>query len=200
MTIYYKIGNDYCDETCQMWAEGMGAGAFVVDAVAAGLNIIGVMVVDASFLVNPTAGGAALLAWKTASLGINVLGTMGTVGWTLQGLLLGANGASGEITFSTEAPILIDNVSASVKLSQDTIASGVLDLLGWAAPEPHSAAGVSSAGVAYDLIRNPTPSILSYDPIMPSWFDFAASFSSDSSSGYAANASFGPFYFGGSVP
>ena len=177
LTIYFGLGKDSCDETCQMWAEGMGIGAFAVDSVAAGLNGLMAAGMDMALFVYPPAAGVIALAWKMASPGINALGTVGTFGWAAQGLLLGTNGASGKIKFSVAAPMLISGMGASVKLSQDTMASGALDALGWFAPEPNSAAGVSVAGVAYDLLRNPAPSFFNYDPPLPSWFDFSASVS-----------------------
>ena len=63
---------------------------------------------------------------------------------------------------------MLDSIEIHGTSSKDTFASATLDMLGWASPEPISATSVSSAGVAYDIGRNPAPMLHPYEPIIAS--------------------------------
>lgn len=179
LSMYFNLGNDYCNESCQMWAEAMSIGATAVDTFAVGANIAMALVVDIAVVINPAVAAGLYVDWKIASVLFNSLATMGTVGWAAQGVLTGTNGVSGEITFSTDSPILIDSISTSGRLSQDTLVSGILDMAGWKAPEPNTPALFSITGILYDFARNPAPSFLPYNPVIPSLYNPSFNYSHD---------------------
>jgi hypothetical protein len=179
LTVYFNLGNDYCNESCQMWAEAMSIGATAVDTFAAGANIATALAIDIAVVINPAVAAGLYVDWRIASVFFNSLATVGTVGWALQGLLTGTNGASGEITFNTDSPIFIDSINTSGRLSQDTLGSGILDMAGWAAPGPNTSAAVGTTGVLYDLARNPAPSFFSYNPLISSLYNPSFNYSHD---------------------
>ena len=88
------------------------------------------------------------------------MASVGTAGWALQGVIVGANNASAEVEFSRDAPSLIDSISFSGRLSQDTMASFAFDVGSIVSPYPNLAAGISTMGALYDGLRNPAPSYI----------------------------------------
>jgi hypothetical protein len=187
---------DICNYgNCKSAATAAGLAATALDSFAFGMNLTFMGIVDASAAIGfPMGLGAALAAYKLASPIPNMIGTMGGLMWGVQGVLLGTNYVAAGVTLNTTHG-LINEAHISGAVSQDTIVAGVLDGSSWALPEPNSAAVVSGAGVAYDVLRNPlSPSLSSAPPIIPTIFNpnFAVSYDFTSNSGSISTSIFSP--------
>jgi hypothetical protein len=184
-----NLKNDKCnDDYCQVMATGLGISATAVDATA--------------FILNLGFAGAAIIGgegyfvvaglYQIAGPMINAYGAVGSGLWAAQGYMLGQNSIDVNITFNANNQLKQLRVSGSV--GQDTIISTSLDGLGLYNKEPIMGAGISGAGLAYDIFRNPlAPYASSAPPIIPTYVQPHGSFTINfSNSSLTANGSLFP--------
>ena len=181
ITIYTNIGNKGgCSSSCQLLASGMGFGAAMVDIFTFGANAFLALAIYGTAFVDPVLSVALMADYKLMlSPLINIVSTVSTFAWATQGVLTGDNVISATATLNTSSQVSLERIDFSTRISQDTIASGMLDGLGWGAPEPISATGVGIASVTYDIYRNPAPLFFPYEPLIPAFANITINTSVD---------------------
>jgi hypothetical protein len=139
-----------------------------LDTFALGMNLSWAAIVYGAAIFVPQAALPLDGAYLTVSWIPNIVGTAGGALWFAQGVFLGDTHTQAGLTFNTDAQFSLEEVHFSASLAQDAYAAAILDSLGWMAPEPLSASGVSAAGVFYDFARNPlSPALSSTPPKIP---------------------------------
>lgn len=189
LSIHCQVGTHTCDATCQAWVTGLGIGGTALDTFALGMNLTWAVIVYGSVIFAPEATLPLEAAYKLVSPIPNFIGTAGGALWAAQGVVLGETQVQAGLTLNIGSQTSLEEVHYSTFVSQDTYVAAVLDSLGWMAPEPLSASGVSLFGVSYDIMRNPlSPSLSSASPIIPTIinpnFSFSYNFTGQSGTYY----------------
>lgn len=154
--LHIELGNPSCDSACEQMLEGLFVAAAMYDSIALGVNFTLAVGADLALaLGGPLAYGEALIIYQGLSVVPNLIGSAGGAIWIASGLL------SGE----THIEMTVNNGMASVSgsVAQDTIATIIVDGLGWSpvARDPNVATTINAVGVGYDIARNP------FAPMLP---------------------------------
>ena len=170
--LHIELGNPSCDSACEQILEGLFIAGTLFDSIATGVNFGLAIGADLAFAFGgPLAYAEALIIYQGLSIVPNLIGSAGGAIWIASGLLSGDTRV--EITLNDSI------VSVSGSVAQDTIATIVLDGLGWTvARDPNVATIINAAGVGYDITRNP------YAPMLPTIVQPTFSFTVDTNIGF----------------
>jgi hypothetical protein len=171
--LHIELGNPSCDSACEQMLEGLFVAATMYDSIALGVNFTLAVGADLALaLGGPLAYGEALIIYQGLSVVPNLIGSAGGAIWIASGLL------SGE----THIEMTVNNGMASVSgsVAQDTIATIIVDGLGWSpvARDPNVATTINAVGVGYDIARNP------FAPMLPTIVQPTFSFTINTNTGF----------------
>jgi hypothetical protein len=170
--LHLEIGNSSCDSACEQTLEALFIAGTLFDSIATGVNFSLALGADMAFAFGgPVAYGEALIIYQGLSIIPNLIGSVGGAIWIASGLL------SGETHIELTMNDGIASVSGSV--AQDTIATIIVDGLGWTvARDPNVATIINAVGVGYDIARNP------HAPMLPTIVQPTFSFTIDTNVGF----------------